>query len=539
MMQRSDLRDASVLARTELAAMWRRLADSRRQLIGIGLGALQFVVVIPVLLFDQATTLGSDLASGSPPVALVGAFCTAAVLSGAYMGVFNAISQNRIGSVGPLIRTSVPPSAVSTGRLASETVQASLLVVVPVSLVLVLVGVGAGGPLAPVLLGVALLVFVLVGLFLGRTVGATARYAGVLARLSAWAKAAAFVLIMVLIFVASQFVIQAFLPDDADLGFAVSIPAFLPGEPVQGAVAVFLAPLGATPGPVGVLAFVTALLAVPVSLALAVRAETALLLTDVDDDTAGEAATRSPPWPFTATPASRVGFRHLLRTARDPKSAFHLLPVVFGGLGPFVIWISQPDLALTMGPPLFVVLGAEVAGLLYCLNPLGDDRDQLPLLMTSVRSTDVLLRGRLLGGVAVGVVIAVGLGTPFAVIGGSPLYAVLQTALAVVLVVALPAMALGLGSFAPKFEREEYMNVERAQPSQRATMGFLFGGTVVAGAGMFLAWWTTNGDSEVPLLLGAWIGYLVFVTALAVLGYRYAVGRFEGFTLDDVSGTHG
>jgi ABC-2 type transport system permease protein len=534
MMQRGDLRDASVLARTELAAMWRRLTDSRRQLIAIGLGALQFVVVIPVLLLEQTTTLGSDLVSGSPPVGPVGAFCTAAVLAGAYMGVFSAISQNRIGSVGPLIRTSVPPSAVSTGRLASETLQASLLFVVPLLVILVLVGVGAGGPLAPSLLGLALLVFLLAGLFLGRTVGATARYAGVLARLSAWAKAAAFMLVMVLVFAASQFVIQAFLPDDADIGFAVSIPAFLPGEPIQGAVAVFLAPFGTTPGPVGILGFATAVLAVPVFLALAVRAETALLVTDVDDDTTGEAATRSTPWPFTATPASRIGFRHLLRTARDPKSAFHLLPVVFGGLGPLAIWVGQPDLALTMGPPLLVILGAEVAGLLYCLNPLGDDRDQLPFLMTSVRSTDVLLRGRLLGGAAVGVVIAVGLGTPLAVIGGSPLYVALQTALAVVLVVAIPAMALGIGSFAPKFEREEYMNIERAQPSQRATMGFLFGGTIVAGAGMFLAWWTVNGDSGPLLLLGGWVGYLAVITALAVVGYRYAVGRFDGFTLDDV-----
>jgi hypothetical protein len=534
MMQRGDLRDASVLARTELAAMWRRLADSRRQLIGIGLGALQFVVVVPLILFEQATTLGSDLVSGSPPVGSVGAFCTAAVLAGAYMGVFSAISQNRIGSVGPLIRTSVPPSAVSAGRLASETLQASLLFVVPVFVILVLVGVGAGGPLAPMLLGGALLVFLLAGLFLGRTVGATARYVGVLSRLSAWAKAAAFVLIMVLIFVASQFVLQAFLPDDADIGFSVSVPAFLPGEPIQGAVAVFLAPVGSTPGSVGVVAFATAVLAVPVSLALAVRAETAVLLADTDENTTDEAATRSAPWPFTATPASRVAFRHLLRTARDPKSAFHLLPVVFGGLGPLVIWVGQPDLALTMGPPLLVVLGAEIAGLLYCLNPLGDDRDQLPFLMTSVRSTDVLLRGRLLGGAAVGVVVAVGLGTPLAVVGASPLYVVLQTALAVVLVVAIPAMALGLGSFAPKFEREEYMNVERAQPSQRATMGFLFGGTIVAGAGMFLAWWTTNGDSGALLLFGGWVGYLAVITGLALLGYRYAVGRFDGFTLDDI-----
>jgi ABC-2 type transport system permease protein len=534
MMGRSDLRDVSVIARTELAAMWRRLSDSRRQLIGIGIGALQFVVVIPVLVLDQAMGLGSDLATGSPPVGPVGAFCVAAALTGLYLGVFSAISQNRIGSVGPLIRTSVPPAAVSAGRMASETIQGSILFVVPLLLVLVLVGTGAGGPLAPLLLGVALFLFLLAGLFLGRTIGATARYAGVLARLSAWVKVVAFLLIMALIFVGSQIALQAFLPDDADLGFAVSIPAFLPGEPIQGAVAALFVPLGAAPDPTGVFTLVATVLAVPGFFALAVRAETALLLTDVDDDTSGEAATRSVPWPFTVTPASRVAFRHLLRTARDPKSAFHVLPVLGGALGPLALWISDPGLALTVGPPLLVVLGAELAGVLYCLNPLGDDRDQLPLLMTSVRSTDVLLRGRLLGGAAVGIVPAIGLGTPLALVDGSPLYVVLQTGLAVVLVATIPAMALGVGSFAPKFEREEYMNIERAQPSQRATMGFLFGGTIVAGAGMFLAWWTATGDSGPPLLLGGWVGYLAVVVGLAVVGYRYAVGRFDGFTLDDV-----
>ena len=533
MIRRRDLRDASILARTELTAMWRRITDSRRQLIGIGLGALQFIVILPALFFQQAIAFGSDLGGGAVPVGTLGALCTTAIVSGAYLGTFSAISQNRIGSVGPLIRTSVPPSAVSAGRIASETVQASLLFVIPIPVVLVLVGVGAGGPLAPLLLGTSLLLFLFVGLFFGRTIGAVTRYAGVLSRLSAWGKAVAFLLIMGLVFVGSQAAIQALLPDDADIGIAVSLPAFLPGSPIQGAATVFFAPLGASPGALDVFALVAILLALPVGLALAIRAETALLVAD-DDDDASEAATRSVPWPFTVTPASRVAFRHLLRTARDPKSAFHLLPVVFGALGPAAVWFGQPDLALTLGPPMLVILGAEIAGLLYCLNPLGDDRDQLPLLLSSVRSTSVLLRGRMLGGAAVGIVVAVGLGTPLSAVGGSPGYVVLQTLLAIVLVVALPAMALGLGSFAPTFERQEYMNVERAQPSQRATMGFLFGGTIVAGAGLFLAWWTVNADPVLPLVVGGWIAYLAVVVGLGLVGYRYAVRRFDAFTLDDV-----
>jgi hypothetical protein len=533
MIRRSDLRDASVLARTELVATWRRLSDSRRRLAGIGLGVLQFALVLPAVFFEPVTAFGGDLAGATPPVGTVAALLFWAALSGAYLGAAAAIGQNRIGSVGPLVRTSVPPAAVSAGRIASETVQGTVVFAVLAVAVLIEIGIGAATPLAPLVLGVGLLLFALLGLFLGRTLGAAARYAGVLARLSAWGKAAAFLVVMIGIFVGSQAAIGALLPDDADLGFAVSIPAFLPGEPVQAAATVLLAPLGAGVRPLGPVALAGVALAVPAALALAVRAETALLLADTDDDS-GAAATRSVPRPFTATPASRVAFRHLLRTARDPKSVFHALPVAFGGLGAGVTWFSDPDLAYTMAPPAMVVLGAVLAGVLYCLNPLGDDRDQLPLLMTSVRSTSVLLRGRMLAGAAVGAVFAVGLGTPLAALRNPPLYVILQTGLAGVLLVATPAAALGLGAFAPKFERPENLNVERAQPSQRATMGFLFGGTIVAGAGMFLAWWTVNGDSGLPLRFGGWVGYLAVVAGLGFAGYRYAVRRFDAFTLDDV-----
>jgi hypothetical protein len=535
MMRRSDLRAAQVLARTELGAMWRRLTDSRRRMLGIGLGALQFVVVFPLFVLDSALELGARLAGGSPPVGAVGAYCVAAGVFGLYLGGMTAINQNRIGSVGPLIRTSVPPPAVSAGRLASETVQSSVLFVLPIAVVLIEVGVGAGGPLAPALLGVSVFAFMVVGLLVGRTAGAAARYAGVLARLSAWTKAAAFVAVMVAFFVGVQALIGAFLPEDAGFGASASIPPFLPGRPVQATAGAFLAPLGANPRLAGVLGIAVLFAAIPVWLALAVRAETTLLLSGVGADGDEEAvATRPVPRPFTAAPSTRIAFRHLLRTARDPKSVAHLMPVLFGALGAGAGWITEPDFLFTIGPPAMVVLGVAIAGLLYCLNPLGDDREQLPLLLTSVASPAVLLRGRLVASSAVGLAFAVGLGAPLATLENPPAYVALQTGLGIVLVVAGAATALGLGAFAPTFERREYMNVERAHPSQRATMGFLFGGSTVAGGGMALAWFTVHRNLALSLLAGAWVGYLALVGALGVGGYVYAVRTFEDFTLDDM-----
>ena len=83
------------------------------------------------------------------------------------------------------------------------------------------------------LLGTSLLLFLFVGLFFGRTIGAVTRYAGVLSRLSAWGKAVAFLLIMGLVFVGSQAAIQALLPDDADILHDESFGPILPIVPVQ------------------------------------------------------------------------------------------------------------------------------------------------------------------------------------------------------------------------------------------------------------------------------------------------------------------
>ena len=113
MMRRSDLRDAATIARTELAAMWRRLTNNRRRMLGVGVGVLQFVIVLPAVFFQPVLAFGRDLASATLPVGTVGALYFGAAVSGVYLGSMAAIGQNRIGSVGPLIRTAVPPAACS------------------------------------------------------------------------------------------------------------------------------------------------------------------------------------------------------------------------------------------------------------------------------------------------------------------------------------------------------------------------------------------------------------------------------------------
>lgn len=88
---------------------------------------VQFAVFGPLLALYPALNMGGQLARGNPPTGDLGAVLTAVSIVGLYLGVASALQQSRIGSVGPLVRTSVPPTVVSVGRFAGELLQATAL----------------------------------------------------------------------------------------------------------------------------------------------------------------------------------------------------------------------------------------------------------------------------------------------------------------------------------------------------------------------------------------------------------------------------
>jgi len=535
-MWRTDLRAARVAAGAELRATWRRLTSSWRRIAGLAVGLLQFVVAIPLFLFGPAAGLGESIVSGDPPLGTLGMLCSAVAVGGLYIGGASAINQNRVGSIGPLLRTAVPPRAVTLGRLGSELVQTAVLFILPAVAILVFVGVGAGGPLVPLVLAVAMGVLLLAWTLAGRIAGAALRYVGVLSRLGAWAKVALGAVVLVLVLGGSQVAVQAFLPDDASFLGGISIPVILPGRPLQAYAGAVLAPFGAAVRPVGVLTVVLTLGAIPLGLAATTRLEAALLLQDEGRDST-EASTRSIPAPFARWRAARIGWRHLLGTARDPKTLSHVFPVVMGIVPGGFFLVIEPDIFLTVGPPLLVGAGAVLAGATYCLNPLGDDRDQLPLVLSSVESTATLLRGRVVAGSTIGLTCAA-IGLALAPFGDAPIAAVAVSASALLTVPAAAGTALGIGAFSPQFERREYMNVERAHPSQLVLLGFMFGGGLFFGGGTVGLWLATSAaldGSFAPLLAGvAWVVAAVGFATPGLLGYGYAVDRFDSLTLDAV-----
>ncbi len=528
-----DARDAGVLVRTELRARVRQVLGDTRQTVGIAVLVLMFGIAFPLMGLGTALSFGASLAE-SVPVGQVGAVLGMVAGGGAYLGAASALQQNRLGTVGPLVRTSVPPTAVVLGRLTSETAQAMALVVPPGAVLLLVVAVGAGGPVAPLLLLLAAVPVFLLAVALGRSLGDVLRYANQRLRVSAWTKAGLLLVGVVAAYAGTQVVMEQLLGGATDVP-SVSITAFLPGAPLQAYASVAFAPLGTAVEPFGLGVAALVLAAVPAGLWATVRFEEWLLLREPAgdrDETAGADESRAVPGPFRTTGSTRVAWRYLLRTRRDPAMLAHLFPVLIGGLSFGASFVGDPELAVQLGPGAAVVAGAALSGGLYCLNPLGDDRDQLPLVLTSARSTAVMLRGRALAGLCVGLVVAWGGAVPLLLASGSVVDAVGYALFAPVLLTAGTGVALGMGAVLPKFERSEYVNVERAHPSMLVVMGYFFGSLFVGVPGL-LALLGILGDPSI-LEWAALAGYLLVVAASGVGGYVFAVRKFDRLTLDDL-----
>lgn len=532
---RADLRDAAVLVGTELRCRLRAVRANQRRLLAVAVGYLVFVGGIGVMVWMPATAYGRLFAGGQVPVGATGVALGILGFNSLYLGAAAGLGQENVGATGPLVRTSIPPRAVALGRLVTELATAAVLLALVALVGLVAVAIGAGSPVPVAVLGVALVPFGLASLAVGRVVGTTIRVVNRRFQVSLWTKALAYLAFMIVVFVGSQQLVRASLDDLGRLGEIVP-DAFLPGTPVQAYASVLLAPLGATPRPLGVLVAGGVLAVSLVGIAVALRAETQLLLADDasgDADATPSAGSRGVPRPFAVVPSGAVAWRYLLRTRRDPRMLAHLTSLLFGVLAMGASAISNPGIVSSLGQPAAIIAGGTIAGAAYCLNPLGDDRNQLPFLFTSTKSSAVLLRGRALAGLILGIPLAVGLGVPLGLLDHSIEVVLAQSLFAVGFAVAGTGTALGLGAVVPRFDRREYMSVERAHPSTMALLGFMFGGLVVGAVGLFLVSWTLS-TAALGRAAAVWAVYLAVVGVPAAAGYRYAVRRFDRLQLDEL-----
>lgn len=278
------------------------------------------------------------------------------------------------------------------------------------------------------------------------------------------------------------------------------------------------------------------LVGLPTGVAATVRIETALLCRDEDSTETETATSRQVPKGLGVSRSTRVAWRHLVRTVRDPKILAHAVGLLFLVLPGAAFLFIEPTLVATYGPPVLVAFGGIIAGESYCLNPLGDARDQLPFLLTTIPSPAPLLKGRIAAGSILGLpfVLTALVLAPF---GSQPIPSAAVAVAGIVIVPAGAGIAVGIGAFSPSFERREYMNVERAHPSQSAIMGHLFLSYILFFGGSLGLWFAVRGAlaGQFSLLAAvfSWLLTLGLLSVLGVGGYVYALRRFTGLTLDE------
>lgn len=352
---------------------------------------------------------------------------------------------------------------------------------------------------------------------------------------SSWARAIAYPVVLVGVY--GSLVVLYLLVTSAETASDGPYPeAFLPGEPLQAYASLALAPLGATPRSAGLRIASGALVASLLLFGLVGLIETRLLRSPDEDPSVraigGSKPTQRVPQPFAWAPAGRVAWRYFLRTGRDARLLAHLTPLL-------VITVIVIGLGCLLGvvPPVVVgpagVIGAPViAGAAYCLNPLGDERQQHSFQYTSARTARVLLRGRALAGGTLGAAWATAILVPLGVAAGDVSWTLTTVALSVLLALLAPGIALGIGTALPGLEDRKYMGIEWTYPSTMAMSGYVVCCLVVGLAGLALVEYTLDGTLPLRVAVRYWGVYLAVVGVPALGGYLYAVWRYRRFSLD-------
>jgi hypothetical protein len=527
-----DLRDGARIARAEVRRSLREYLGSTRRLLGLAVAVVFFggtlLFSLPVVFVAGRT---------AERVASVPGFGAAATLLPAALVVVAALrTLERVGRVeaADLILTVVHPRAVVLGLVGAEVGRLTLWFALPTAAVVGVFAAGLGAPTLPVAAALVILPLAACaavwgyacGLGLLRVLRHLPGVRRVLKGLGALA--------LVAVAVGSQFV-GAYLAEEG-----VAVGSLLAGVRVAPlvdylALAFVGTPLARPVGVGAVAAPVVLVALVPVGLWVATRQATALWFTEAPASDATAATSRggfAPPAPFAWRDAGRVAWGLLVRGVRQPSEFGHLVMVLFV-LGPAGTTVVGSD--GVVGPLLAGVgalLGVSLAGATFGLNPLGDDRPQLSLLLLTRATPRALVRGRVVAGLAVGVpVVCLATGGSVA-LGTSPVGAVALAVVGAALSLAAGAFAVGVGAAYPVYEEREFWGTETVVPSTLVTLAYFAvvgGGTAL---GLVAAWVLANGAEPTPLVVGAVGAYLVLTAGASYGSYRYAVRRYRRYVLD-------
>ncbi len=323
----------------------------------------------------------------------------------------------------------------------------------------------------------------------------------------------------------------------------VSIQGVLSGftfEPVVDYVAlVFVGTPIAQPTAASSIAVLVTLLALtPIGLTVATRQAVSLWFSTASSQRKSQRATTSnggftAPQPFAWTSAGRIAWGLLVRGGRQPQQFSHLQMVVFfiAPLGATVAGTSGEALGQLVAG-IGVVLGTYLAGATFGLNPLGDDRPQLPLLLLTETEPQTVVRGRLLAGIAVGIPVATLAPVASILLGTPPLYALAFAVAGIGTCLAAALFAVGIGAAYPIYEERELWGTKSVVPSTLVLMVYLFvvgGGTAL---GLLATWFAVAGHSVLTLVFGVSVSmYLLLTVGVSYGSYRYAIRRYRRYTV--------
>lgn len=239
-----------------------------------------------------------------------------------------------------------------------------------------------------------------------------------------------------------------------------------------------------------------------------------------------------PPAPFAWMETGRIAWHYLRLATRSPRCLTHLLFLLFL-VFPLVAPLANASFgALRFAPSIGVLVCALLAGATFCLNPIGDERGTLPVVVLSGTDAAAFVRARILAGIVVGlatllcsVVVGAAIGVSLTALG-------VLAALAVGLSVPAGGVAAGLDVLVPKYDAEEVFSVETVRPSNVPLFAIEMGTIAIGGVGLLLV---GAPAPTIEILVLRWpfvIAYAAAVAASGAVGYLVAVRRLRAWTVE-------
>lgn len=239
-------------------------------------------------------------------------------------------------------------------------------------------------------------------------------------------------------------------------------------------------------------------------------------------------------------PTAWVTRKSWLRARRGP---IKLVYVAY----PLILLVQPVQASIEAGravgtlPATLALYGAWATGAAFTLNPLGDEGVVLPVTLTTPIRGRQFVGGLVLAGVLPGLPATVTVTAVAGALSTLPPAAVLGSVVAAaVLPVGAAAVAAAVGTAFPKFDAARVTrNREVVVPSiwgfgAYSAGLFLLGSPATAAQVPPVARFVADAAGVAPVLVR--VGGIALSTALigvaAVLGYRYAVGEFEAYTMD-------